>query len=196
MTASSTPPAVRASSIVREGTAWRLAAIIALALCTGHATAQVYKVTDPEQGVIFTDRPDSKPGSTVEEIEVPTTNSAAPPPALPQTGSQAREREEEQPAEPTVTITSPADETTIAMGPGNFSVSAQVDPPLSRGETLVLTIDGQAYGAAQTGRSWFVEGALRGPHDLVVQRVGRGGSALAVSDPVRVYVLRPSIIRR
>jgi hypothetical protein len=107
-----------------------------------------------------------------------------------------REQEAEQTAEPTVTITSPADETTIAMGPGNFSVSVSVDPPLSRGEELVLMIDGQAYGAAQTGRSWFVEGALRGPHDLVVQRIGRGGGTLAVSEPVRVYVLRPSIIRR
>ena len=146
--------------------------------------------------MIFTDRPDSTPGSTVEEIEVRKPNSAPPPPVVPQDRGQARQEETQPAAEPTVTITSPTDETTIAMGPGNFSVSAQVDPPLSRGEALVLMIDGQAHGAAQTSRSWFVEGALRGPHDLVVQRVGRGGSTLAVSDPVRVYVLRPSIIRR
>jgi hypothetical protein len=80
------------------------------------------------------------------------------------------------------------------MGPGNFAVSAEVSPPLRRGETLTLLIDGQAYGAAQESNSWFVEGAMRGPHDLVVQRSGRTGST-ATSDPVRIYVLRPSIAR-
>ena len=173
-----------------------MSAIVALALFAGQSAAQVYKITDPEQGVIFTDRPESTPGSTVEEIEVRQPNSAPPPPAATRSSGQARGQDEEPTAEPTVTITSPTDETTIAMGPGNFSVSAQAEPPLARGEALVLMVDGQAYGAAQTSRSWFVEGALRGPHDLVVQRVGRGGTTVAVSDPVRVYVLRPSIIRR
>ena len=173
-----------------------VAAALALAIAAGQSSAQVYKVTDPDKGVVFTDRPDSTPGSTVEEIELRTPNTASPPPPATRIRDQDRAQETEQAAEPTVTISSPANETTIAMGPGNFSVSARVDPPLNRGETLRLLIDGQPHGAAQTGRSWFIEGALRGPHDLVVQRVGRNGGTLAVSDPVRVYVLRPSIIRR
>jgi hypothetical protein len=155
----------------------------------------VYKITDPNEGVIFTDKPDSAPGSTVEEIEIRKPNTASPPPPAPR-AAQPSSREEEKAPEPSVRITSPADETTIAMGPGNFTVTAAVEPPLRNGETLILTVDGQAYGAAQTGRSWAVEGALRGPHDLVVQRVGRGGGTIASSEPVRVYVLRPSIIRR
>ena len=170
--------------------------ILSLCLLVPHAAlAQVYKITDPEEGVIFTDKPDSPPGSTVEEIEVRKPNTASPPPPAPR-AAQPSSRQEEKAPEPSVRITSPADETTIAMGPGNFTVTAAVEPPLRNGESLILTMDGQALGAAQTSRSWAVEGALRGPHDLVVQRVGRGGGTIASSEPVRVYVLRPSIIRR
>ncbi|MEM1187080.1 MAG: DUF4124 domain-containing protein [Pseudomonadota bacterium] len=168
-----------------------------LLLLSGSTLAQVYKVTDDEEGVLFTDRPDAIPGGKVEEIEIRETNQSAPPPALPVTSrsSGSSRNEDTAPAPPSVVITSPANETTIAMGPGNFAVSARVDPPLRGSETLVLLVDGQAYGAAQTGTSWFVEGALRGPHDLVVQRNARGGNTAATSEPVRVYVLRPSIAR-
>ncbi len=166
-----------------------------LVLLSTPALAQVYKVTDDEEGVVFTDRPDANPGAKVEKIEIRETNQTAPPPLMPAAPrSSSRSAEDAAPAEPTVVITSPANETTIAMGPGNFAVSARVDPPLRSSETLVLLIDGQAYGAEQTGTSWYVEGAMRGPHDLVVQRNARGTSA-ATSEPVRVYVLRPSIAR-
>ncbi len=173
-----------------------LGLVALLVLLSTPALAQVYKVTDDEEGVVFTDRPDANPGAKVEKIEIRDTNQSAPPPLLPtpSRSSSSSRTADAAPAEPTVVITSPANESTIAMGPGNFAVSARVEPPLRSSETLVLLIDGQAYGAEQTGTSWFVEGALRGPHDLVVQRNARGTSA-ATSEPVRVYVLRPSIAR-
>jgi hypothetical protein len=68
-----------------------------------------------------------------------------------------------------------------------------VAPALSRTERLVLMMDGQPVGAPQESASWFIEGALRGPHDLVVQRTTTRGKTIALSEPVRVYVLRPSI---
>lgn len=161
--------------------------------------AQIYKVTDEEQGVIFTDRPGnvgSTSGRNVEEVELSDTNTVAPvTPTRPRSTSTAKAEPEESEA-PTVSITSPGNESTIAMGPGNFAVSALAKPPLARGESLVLLIDGQPVGAAQTSSSWFVEGALRGPHDLVVQRTTSRGTTVAISEPVRIYVLRPSIIGR
>ncbi|MEL7044616.1 MAG: DUF4124 domain-containing protein [Pseudomonadota bacterium] len=176
-----------------RSTSMGLAALLVLLSTSG--LAQVYKVTDDEEGVLFTDRPDAIPGGKVEEIEIRETNQSAPPPALPATSRPSSSQvQDSTPTEPTVVITSPANESTIAMGPGNFAVSARVDPPLRGSETLVLLIDGQAYGPAQSGTSWFVQGALRGPHDLVVQRNARGNAA-ATSEPVRVYVLRPSIAR-
>jgi hypothetical protein len=74
-----------------------------------------------------------------------------------------------------------------------LGLSAAVAPALSRTERLVLMMDGQPVGAPQESASWFIEGALRGPHDLVVQRTTTRGKTIALSEPVRVYVLRPSI---
>ena len=165
-----------------------------LSFTTHASAAQVYKVTDDENGVVFTDRPENVSGSSsVERVEIREPNTTTPPPAVSTARPSARETTSEAPPEPKVTITSPSDESTIAMGPGNFSVSVQVSPPLSGNEELVLMMDGQAMGAAQAGTSWLVEGALRGPHDLVVQRRSTSGRSIAVSEPVRVYVLRPSV---
>lgn len=180
-------------------TASRLILLLAsLILGAQHTAAQIYKV-DGEDGVVFTDSPSSL-GNTekqkVEEVELSETNTAAPVQPRPRPSSAGTQAKEDTPAELTVAITSPADEATIAMGPGNFTVSAKADPPLQRGELLVLTMDGQAVGSAQRSASWFIEGALRGPHDLVVLRTTSRGETLASSEPIRVYVLRPSVIRR
>lgn len=163
------------------------------------AQGQIYKVTDDDKGVVFTDRPETISDTAeqhVETIDLPELNTAEPVDVRPTPPANTSRASEEESIAPTVAISSPANETTIAMGPGNFSVSATVNPPLSRSEQLVLMIDGQAVGPAQSGASWFVQGALRGPHDLVVQRTSTNGRSIAVSEPVRVYVLRPSIIRR
>lgn len=174
-----------------------LAGIALSALPAGLAHAQIYKVTDGEKGVVFTDSPENisdSSGQRVEQIELPETNTAAPVQARPPSSTRRADRAEAEETErASVSITSPANESTIAMGPGNFAVSASAKPPLSRGEALVLLIDGQPVGPAQQGQSWLIEGALRGPHDLVVQRVTDRGGNIAISEPVRVYVLRPSI---
>lgn len=159
--------------------------------------AQIYKVTDDE-GVVFTDRPETvsdRGNQSVEALELPPLNTTAPVEAIAPPEGAAASSPEAQALEPGVRITSPAHESTIAMGPGNFAVTASPEPPLSRSERLLLMIDGRAYGAAQSGANWFVEGALRGPHDLVVQRTDSRGAAIAISESVRIYVLRPSAIR-
>jgi len=173
-------------------------ALLSLFLATpaGWAWSQIYKITDDEDGVVFTDKPDSMSGGNaknVEKVDIGDINTAAPVEVRPAPSRSSRAEAEQEADDPTVTITSPVDETTIAMGPGNFAVSASATPPLTRGERLVLMVDGQPYGAAQSSSSWFVEGAMRGPHDLVVQRTTTRGTTIATSEPVRVYVLRPSI---
>lgn len=175
-----------------------LSAATSLLLASG-AWGQIYKVTDDEKGVVFTDRPPTVSDSAkshVEQVELQDTNTAAPVTVRPPPPEAVRSPVEEEALDPTVQITSPADETTIAMGPGNFAVSATASPPLDQNERLELLMDGQPVGAAQSSSSWYIEGALRGPHDLVVRRTTTRGATVAVSESVRVYVLRPSILNR
>ncbi|MFT7288070.1 MAG: hypothetical protein ACI87W_002185 [Halieaceae bacterium] len=175
-----------------------LFATLSATLLAPVVAAQIYKVTDEENGVVFTDRPTSVNGNTartVEELDLPDTNmvphtTVRPPPPV------TLERREEPAVTPSVSVASPANESTVAMGPGNFAVSARAEPPLSRDERLLLLMDGQPVGEPQASSSWFIEGALRGAHDLLVQRTNTRGTSIAISEPVRVYVLRPSLIGR
>jgi hypothetical protein len=153
--------------------------------------AQIYKSTDEQGNVSFSDVPSN--GSETEQVKLPQTNTLAAP--------ERSESSNQAPgsSEPTmeaitysVAITSPAHETTFPMGPGNFSVSASATPPLAAGQLLQLLIDGSPFGEPQVGGSWSLTNVFRGAHDLTVAVVA-DGKTLASSDPVRVYVLRPSV---
>lgn len=173
----------------------------ALATPSSWGWGQIYKVIGDDGNVVFTDSPPgvgSSDEQSVERVELQELNTTAPiemrTPAT--TSARPAQQAKTEKVEASVSISSPADESTIAMGPGNFAVSASTTPALRRSERLLLMIDGQAYGSAQTSSSWFVEGMSRGPHDLVVQRATEGGTSVATSEPVRIYVLRPSLIGR
>lgn len=162
-----------------------------LVLASAPSLAQIYKTTDAEGNVVFTDSP---PGGTAsEQVDLQPTNTVAPPQPLPRVTPREVERQPAAPAMPRATITAPANETTIPMGGGNFTVSATVDPGLSGGQGLQLVIDGEPEGEVQPNATWHLMNVFRGAHDLVVQVVDSDGKVLSSSDPVRVYVLRPGL---
>lgn len=157
-----------------------------------HGATEIYKHVDAEGNVTFSDQPPSA-GQSAEKIQLQQLNTT--PPTTPATRAPApAERESEQSIEPTfaISIASPEEETTIG-GPGNVTVTAQAEPPLGSLEQLQLLIDGEAHGEPQRGTTWYLEGLLRGPHDLSVERLDRRGNLLARSDSVRIYVVRPSL---
>ncbi len=168
----------------------------ALALTTvlsGAALGQIYRTTDADGNVIFTDTP--PPGGAAEQVQLQQTNRAEPtrlPP--PDAADQAEETTalEATPAQ-VVRITSPANEETIPMGGGNFSVTARVEPPLEKGQSLRLSLDGTPTGKLQQSGFWDLVSVERGAHDLSVAVVDANGKVLTNSDPVRVYVMRPSL---
>jgi hypothetical protein len=165
--------------------------LFALMLVATASLGQVYKTVDEDGNVRYSDTPAA--GGSSEAVEIPQTNTVSPPPAnaweqREQPREQAQEAVDYQPV-----ITAPANETTIPMGPGNFSVSAEVQPPLADGHTLQLYIDGSPEGVPQERTSWSLTNVFRGAHDLEVAVLDRDGEELARSRSVRVYVMRPSI---
>lgn len=170
--------------------------IIALLLLTlpGLLSAQIYKTTDSQGNVVFTDKPPAS-GHTTEQVDLQQTNTSAPPPKIVRPEPPTPEPEAAA-TEYLLSIESPTNETTIAMGPGNFSISASVDPQPGNGDTLQLLIDGTPWGDPQTSTTWNVTNVFRGAHDITISALGSSGEAIATSDPVRVYVLRPSIHNR
>lgn len=154
-------------------------------------SAQIYRTTDEQGNVVFTDKPPAT-STSAEPVELPPTNTTPATEVRPRPKPVAPTQEPEG-NDISVAITIPANETTIPMGPGNFAVNVEVEPSLGRGASLQLYMDGIPWGDPQQGNSWALSNVFRGAHDITVAVVDEQGQHLASSDPVRVYVLRPSI---
>jgi hypothetical protein len=173
-------------------TEMRILLIVALLLLPQLSTAQIYKTVDANGNVSYSDTPPANGPS--EQVQLRETNSTpAPEMTEPATPDPAGAPDDSGGVSYSVAIASPANETTIAMGPGIFSVSAAVEPALEQGLLLQLFVDGSPSGSPQSSNDWTLTNVFRGAHDLSVAVVGKGGDQLATSAPVRVYVLRPSV---
>ena len=156
-------------------------------LVAGMAAAQVYRHVDEEGNVTFSDQP----AEDAERIEIGPTNTTPPPPA---------DAFPPPPPEPEVdsgplyelAITSPEDETIIPRGPGNFSVTASVAPSLQPPHKLQLMMDGAPREEPQTGTTWNLTNVFRGEHSIQVAVIDGEGTEVGISEPIRVFVFRPS----
>ena len=166
---------------------------VLLILATAPTMAQtVYKVVDEQGNVTFTDTPPS--GAIAEEQSINATNTTPVPQwngDITSADSEAARAVDSQSFE--TRITTPADQATIPMGPGNFVVEVAVSPALGPGENLILTLDGAAVGAPQTGGSWQLTNVFRGEHRLQVLRLDADGTQQDASREHIVYVMRPSV---
>jgi len=153
------------------------------------AGAQVYKHVDKDGNITFTDNP--PPNSQAVDIQAPNTVAPPTPKTYPPS-KRPSARPDSADNKYTLSITSPADETIIARGPGNFSVSATISPNLNAGHMLQLYMDGSPLQAPQTGSSWSLTNVFRGEHSIEVAVVDKDGKSKARSAPIKVYVFRPS----
>jgi len=168
----------------------RLLFVALLVVSLGTVAQQtIYRTTDAQGNVVFTDTPPE--GNTqAERIELRPTNTVRPV-EVPSTAAPADTGEAEE-VSYSVTITDPANETSFPMGPGNFSVSASVTPAISEVENLQLFIDGTPRDEPQPESTWDLTNVFRGRHELTVGVIDASGKTVALSDPVTVFVHRPS----
>jgi len=166
--------------------------LLGLLLTSFASTADsIYRTTDAQGNVVFTDAPNTS-SRPAEPVEIQRINTVEPPQMItPLPDLDGASEEPEAPAR-TVIITTPENETSFPMGPGNFSVSVRVDPALQKYEGLQLFMDGQPSGSPQRDIVWDLTNVFRGQHDITVAVVNNTGKVLAMSAPVRVYVHRPS----
>ena len=159
----------------------------------GLVNAQIYKSVDANGVVTFSDTPPKGPQDKVEKLQAPSqVNSMQ---AITVRSIDAGDRDSgETEAERTLSIVSPMDNATIPMGAAIFDVSVEAKPELGDGESLELYLDGEKVGEAQTALSWTLTYVIRGAHTLEAKWTSEDGSILATSEPITVFVLRPSIL--
>lgn len=170
----------------------RVFTIVLICLGCMQVSGQVYKHVDEDGNVTFSDR--NQPNAT--PVEINTTNTSTPPSVqaypLPGSNDAATEAGTDAAAGYEVTITSPANETIIPRGPGNFTVTSTVTPSLSNGHLLQLMMDGAPREQPNSYGTWALSNVFRGDHKLEVSVVTKTGETVSTSEPITVSVFRPS----
>ena len=177
---------------------WPTLATLCLLLCglLQPALAAVYKTTDAEGNVEFTDVPPNPTEGAAQALELPAGNvyqpSAAPLPAA------ANANEEELPEQvryERLSITSPANDAAIRENAGNVTVFTRVKPDLQEGHKVQVLLDGQPWPITSQG-AIAMTNVDRGTHTLTAQVLGEDNQVLISSDPVTFHMQRISVLTR
>ena len=166
------------------------------------AAAQIYRVTDADGNVVFTDvppRPDEKSdpvelgsGSTFEiEDALPSKSSAT---------SWSSDSTDDESADDIQTfgyemlqVVSPANDASVRENAGNVTVSVAVNPELRPGNRVQLEMDGKVIRTTTTTQINLTE-VDRGSHVLRAHIIDDGGDRLISSEPSVFHLSRYSVI--
>lgn len=153
----------------------------------GAGEGRIYRMTDEQGRVIFTDSPPA--GADAREVR-PQPSNIMPAPARPQ--GQARPS---PPASPDafagyseIVIHAPAADQTFQNPQQPISVQVGVTPALQAGHQLRILHNGTPLAGTQLVQP------VRGAHTLVAQVLDDDGKVLAESGAVTVHVHRPSVL--
>ena len=180
-------PAPLSYSRIMKPITLSLLLLLPVVLITTSATAEVYKKTNPDGSVTFSDVPskiDAKP------IKLPPSSRYSAPPRPEPTASPRPTKTVE--SYESVSITSPANDTAVRDNAGNLTIKFNAKPGLEPGHTYVLLMDGTNVGEGQTGNIQL-KNVDRGSHTFIVQVVDKNKNVIIQSEPILVHLQRASV---
>lgn len=159
-----------------------------LSLLTCAVSAQVFKWTDSQGVVHFSDTP--HPGAqTIDNIQ--TQSYSAPRPSKHSTVPAATKKNKKEYTK--IAILQPQDQATIRNNQGYLVVSVEILPKLLRGHKVQIVFDGKAQGEPQDSLMFQLNGIYRGAHNVAVQIVDENGEVVKTSPSVVFYMQRPRV---
>lgn len=154
------------------------------------ALAEIYKTVDKDGNVVYTDQAPHG-AKKKEKVTLKPSNS------VPAIKTPAIKLSPEDPDKPfkykSVRIVSPENDSAIEHGPGNFSVTAKIKPPLRNSDSVQLFIDGEPHGQPGKSTTWALKNVFRGTHMLQVKVLNARGKVVKKSKKSSVHVFRPSV---
>jgi len=165
-----------------------LSALLLAMPIAAHA-AKIYKWTDPQGNVIYSDTP--LPGAV--EMEVPT-GPAGIVPVPPRDPAQPRQPVAQPAAYQALKVVSPADQQVLENTGGLVNVSLAVAPSLqvAEGHAIRLRLDGRTLDTRYPGAEIALSSVQRGEHTLAAEVVDRAGAVLIASAAVTFTLHEPS----
>ena len=164
----------------------KLVLTVVLMLMFFTSYAQIYKWTDSQGVIHFSDTPHEG----AEKVKIPDGQSYSTPPQSQEVTVPNEDElvEKKHNKYTKLAIAQPLNESTIRNNNGSFPVSIQVEPSLSPGDKIQLMLDGSPLGEAQANLNFELTGINRGSHTITVQIVNANGGAIITSDPVTIYM--------
>ena len=166
------------------------------------AAAQIYKVTDADGNVVFTDVP-PRPGEQADEVQLGRGSTVEIESALPEessatswssTSSDDENTEEiQQFGYEMLQVVSPENDASVRENAGNVVVSIAINPELRPGNRLQLEMDGKVIRTTTTKRVSLTE-VDRGTHVLRAHVIDDSGDRLISSEPSVFHLSRYSVI--
>ena len=150
-------------------------------------TPQIYKWTDSNGNVTFSD----KPHEGAEEIVLPKVQTYSSP-KIPNTehSFQPASQTEEQPYD-RITIVQPDDQETIRNPQGYVSVIVDLKPKLRRGDNLQLLFDGSVVESPAPTTVFALQDIVRGSHTIAAQVLDAKGKVLNTSNTITIFMQQP-----
>ncbi|SDJ01869.1 DUF4124 domain-containing protein [Billgrantia gudaonensis] len=178
-----------------------LSIVLGLILAAPAGATTVYRTTDEQGNVVFTDNPERggekvelKPLTVVPARGEVRRDEASSAPAEPEGERQAAS--ESSPFMPydRFGIAAPANEETLPTGAaGKVAVELAIEPPLREDHRVRLLVDGEISQSALHTDAFLLNDLPRGEHVLQAELLDAGGDVRHRSDPVTLYVQRASV---
>lgn len=177
-----------------------LVLVLGVSMSLAAQAQTVYRTTDAQGNVIFTDDPDrggqeyEPPNLTVVPSRV-DSGDARMAPRIETEGSAAAA----SPGQPFMpydrfTIRSPSNEATLPVGAaGGLQVELGIEPALREDHRVRLLLDGRVSQSAMHTEAFMVAGIERGEHVLQAELLDANGEVRHRTSPVTLYVQRASI---
>lgn len=172
---------------------------LSLALSLPAAAQTIYRTTDAQGNVVFTDDParggeamELDPLTVVPSRPVQPLSSASPGPA----DGTTRYGEPGQPFMPydVFAIASPEQETTLPTGAaGNAQVRLAIRPDLRDDHRVRLLVDGQVSQSAMHTDTFLLSNLNRGEHRVQAELLDASGAVRHRTSPLTLFVQRASV---
>ena len=156
-------------------------------LCTSTlVAASVYKTTDEQGRVTYSDTPSSDQPATEAQLRpINQINTAVSP-----VKDGAVTESVALSGYSSIAIVAPEADTVISYEQGNIIVQLALTPELQRGHVVQFYLDGKPYRRPVAATSYAVTKPERGTHTVSASVVAADGAVIASSAPVTVHVQR------
>jgi hypothetical protein len=177
-------PLFVATSLIRI-----VASVIAIAL-TATVGAAVYKVTDDQGRVTYTDTPPTE--TTQEAVQFPPVNKVptlTPGPVTAQ-GSEDAELLPMFNGYSFAALIAPINDSLVQFDQPKLLAQLALTPELNADHLVQFYVDGSPYGQPVAASSQSIAGLERGTHHISARVLSSQGAVLVIAKPVTVHVQR------